>query len=164
MLRLCTFRHYAIFISNDFHDIVIEPCKIFKEKLEHCYGVKPRIDKDGSFNCQVGDYDELRNQIQIFSTKKWNTISNIFNCHLVDLNLYSKFIDHSNLNKLIETTNGSYVGYFTTKLRAYRSIIKMRKLYVSNLKLKLQAVANVTEIQKEFEEVYAENKRNTKNI
>lgn len=156
-MEIKTFDNYAVFVNNNFDDILIEKCKIEKPIVMKCHGVVPNDGPSGNFNCYIGDYKEERCVVYIHS--KENTTDVIFGCHWVANNTYSRTIAKINVNKLIENSNGCYVGFFKTKNSAYKAIIEYRKDYIKRLRYKIKSVVKVKDVVQEFKEAYAKHKR-----
>ena len=153
-----TFKNYAVFIDSNFDDIIIEKCKIGNPMLVKCHGVKPNDGPSENFNCCIGDYKEERCVIYVHSEE--NTTDVIFGCHWVANNTYNRTISKINVDKLIEKSDGCYVGFFKTKNSAYKAIIKCRKDYIKRLRDKIKSVVKVKDVVQEFKEAHAEHKRN----
>ena len=160
---LKSFKNYAVFVNNNFDTIIIKKCRIEKPMVVKCHGVKPNNGPSGVFNCCIGDYREERCEIYIHSENNTtdDSISTdyIFGCHWVANNTYSRTIAKINVNKLIENSNGCYVGFFKTKNSAYKAIIKCRKDYIKRLRYKIKSVVKVKDVVEEFKEAYAKHKQ-----
>ncbi len=158
-IEVKTFRDYAVFVKKDFSEIIIEKCKISEPVLTKCHGVIPNNSPKGYFNCLIGDYQEERCSIIIAPRKYSLSSAYTFGCSY-DTNFYYKSISSQNVDKLINESNGYYIGFFKTKEKAYNNIIKVRKKYIEDLERKIKSVINDSKIQKDLEEAYAEHKRN----
>ena len=159
-LEVKTFYNYAVYVKSDFSRIIIEKCKISKPVETECYGVIPNDSPSGVFNCCVGNYKEEMCHIIIYSIKDDFSMRSLFGACYCVKNIYEKKVTYRNINRLIEKSDGCYVGFFKTKIKAYNEIMKVRKRYVKNLKDKIKSVVKVKEVVREFKEAYAEHKRN----
>lgn len=111
----------------------------------------------------TGDYKEERCDIDLYTDINSSVVTHIFGCHWIwngKKCVYHRTISKKNLNRLIESTDGYYVGFFHTKKKTKSEIIKHRRKYIDSLKSKIRSVVKLSQVVHVFKEAYVKHRQN----
>jgi len=143
-IDLKKFNNYAIFISKNFQEMCFCPALISEPVKTHKYGVIPSQSKN-TFNCCVGDYDEMCVDILIYtpycSYNKAKYYFRAFDVWANVNNIYSKKIGIDLLNNMLEDNDG-FRGYFYNKNVTIKKILKLRNSYIQSLETSIKLTAS----------------------